>query len=75
MDTLQTFFHFMNKWIFGYSILGGQPFKVPKQSVYVQLTKINKVETQLSVFTKIHDPINNEIFKHLSYKKNMLFPP
>lgn len=58
-----------NKWIFGYSILGGQPFKVPKQSVYVQLTKINKVETQLSVFTKIHDPINNEIFKHLSYKK------
>ena len=58
-----------NKWIFVYSILGGQPFKVPRQSVFVQLTKINKVETQLSVFTKIYDPINNEIFKHLSYKK------
>jgi hypothetical protein len=58
-----------NKWIFGYSILGGQPFKVIKQSVFVQLTKINKEETQLSVFTKIHDPVNNEMFKLLSQKK------
>ena len=58
-----------NKWIFGYSILGGQPFKVPKQSVFVQLTKINKIETQLSVFTKIHDPINNDCFKNLSHNK------
>ena len=58
-----------NKWIFGYSILGGQPFKVYKQSVYVQLTKINKAETQLSVFTKIYDAISNDIFKQLSKKK------
>ena len=58
-----------NKWIFAYSILGGQPFKVIKQSVFVQLTKINKEETQLSVFTKIHDPVNNEMFKLLSQKK------
>lgn len=58
-----------NKWIFGYSILGGQPFKVLKQSVYVQLTKINKIETQLSVYTKIDDPINNDLFKHLTLKK------
>lgn len=58
-----------NKWIFGYSILGGQPFKVPKQSVFVQLTRINKIETQLSVSTKIHDPIDNDMFKHLSHKK------
>ena len=33
------------------------------------MTKINKEETQLSVFTKIHDPVNNEMFKHLSQKK------
>ena len=58
-----------NKWIFGYSNLGGKPFKVLKQSVFVQLTKINKDETQLSVFTKIHEPVNNEMFKYLSQKK------
>ena len=58
-----------NKWIFGYSNLGGKPFKVLKQSVFVQLTKINKDETQLSVFTKIHEPVNNEMFKYLSEKK------
>ena len=58
-----------NKWIFGYSILGAQPFKVPRQSVYVQLTKINKIETQLSVFTKINEPVSNELFKILSNKK------
>ena len=58
-----------NKWIFGYSILGGQPFHVLKQSVFVQLTKINKIETQVSVYTKINEPINNDLFKHLSHKK------
>ena len=58
-----------NKWIFGYSILGGKPFKILKQSVYVQLTKINKAETQLSVYTKIYDAISNDIFKQLSHKK------
>ena len=58
-----------NKWIFAYSILGGGPFKVLKQSVFVQLTKINKEEAQLSVFTKIHEPVNNEMFKYLSEKK------
>jgi hypothetical protein len=58
-----------NKWIFAYSILGGKPFKIYRQSVYVQLTKINKSETQLSVFTKIFDAISNDIFKQLSRKK------
>ena len=58
-----------NKWIFGYSILGGKPFKILRQSVYVQLTKINKAEAQLSVFTKIYDPVNNDVFKQLSQKK------
>ena len=58
-----------NKWIFGYSILGGKPFKIVRQSAYVQLTKINKTDTQLSVFTKIYDAVDNEIFKQLSLKK------
>jgi hypothetical protein len=58
-----------NKWIFAYSILSGKPFKIYRQSVYVQLTKINKSETQLSVFTKIFDAISNDIFKQLSRKK------
>ena len=58
-----------NKWIFGYSIMGAKPFTVPRQSVFVQLTKINKVETQLSVFTKINDPVSNDLFKLLSSKK------
>ena len=58
-----------NKCIFGYSILGGKPFKVPRQTILVQLTKINKIETQLSIFTKIHDSISNVMLKHLSDKK------
>ena len=58
-----------NKCIFGYSILGGRPFKVPRQTISVQLTKINKIETQLSIFTKIHDSISNVMLKHLSDKK------
>ena len=58
-----------NKWVFVITISKGDPKKQPEQTIFVQLTKINKSETQLSVFTKIHDPINNEIFKHLSYKK------
>ena len=33
-----------NKWRYGYSILGGTPFEVLKQSLLVQLIKINKNE-------------------------------
>ena len=58
-----------NKWVFGYSILGGGPFKVVKQAVMVQLTRINKYETQLSVFTKILETINMKMLKQLSEKK------
>ena len=58
-----------NKWAFGYSILGGGPFKIIKQTVQVELTKINKDETQLSVFTKIYDNIDMKMVKHLSEKK------
>ncbi len=59
----------LNKWAFGYSILGGFPFKVVKQSIIVQLTKINKYETQLSIFTKIYDSISMKLFQRLSQKK------
>ena len=58
-----------NKWVFGYSILGGGPFKVIRQAVMVQLTRINKYETQLSVFTKILESINMKMLKQLSEKK------
>ena len=58
-----------NKWIFAYSILKGEPKKIPKQTVYIQLTKINNNETQLSVFTKIFDLISNKCFKKLSNQK------
>ena len=58
-----------NVWAFGYSILGGGPFKIIKQTVTVQLTKINKYETQLSVFTKIHESIAMRMLKNLSEKK------
>lgn len=58
-----------NKWAFGYSILGGGPFKIIKQTVQVELTKINKYETQLSVFTKIYENIDMKMVKHLSEKK------
>ena len=58
-----------NKWSFSYSILGGEPFKIIKQTVFVNLTKINKYETQLSVFTKIYDKINMKMFKCLEQKK------
>ena len=44
-----------NKWIFCYTILGGKPFDILKQSLFVQLTRINNQETQLSIFTRIID--------------------
>ena len=59
----------LNKWIYEYTILNSKPFKIPKQSVFVQLTKINNAKAQLSLFTKIHEPINKELFKKLSQKK------
>ena len=58
-----------NKWIFCYTILGGKPFNILKQSLFVQLTKINKNETQLSISTKIYENINSEMIIYLSNKK------
>lgn len=58
-----------NDWAFGYSILGGGPFKTAKQTFYVKLTKINKKETQICMFTKIYDKIPLEMCKILSQQK------
>ena len=58
-----------NKWIFCYTILGGKPFEILKQSLFVQLTRISNCETQLSIFTKIYENINSETIVFLSNKK------
>ena len=58
-----------NEWSFSYSIIGGEPFRIAKQTVFVQLIKINKYETQLSVFTKIYQKITMQMLKNLSEKK------
>ena len=58
-----------NQWQFSYSILGGGPFKIIKQTMFVNLIKINKNETHLSIFTKIYDKINVKLFKCLEQKK------
>ena len=58
-----------NKWIFCYTILGGKPFEILKQSLFVQLTRINNNETQLSIFTRIYENINGDMIKYLSKKK------
>ena len=58
-----------NKWIFCYTILGGKPFDILKQSLFVQLTKINNNETQLGIFTKIYENIKSDMIVYLSNKK------
>ncbi len=58
-----------NKWVFCYTILGGKPFEILKQSLFVQLTKINCKETQLSIFTNIYENISSEMVAFLSKKK------
>ena len=58
-----------NKWIFCYTILGGKPYDILKQSLMCQLTKVNNSETQLSIFTKIYENINGDIIVYLANKK------
>ena len=58
-----------NDWAFGYSIMGGGPFKAAKQAFFVKLTRINKQEAQLCIFTKIYDKIPLEMCKSLSQQK------
>ena len=58
-----------NKWVFCYTILGGKPFEILKQSLFAQLTKINSKETQLSIFTNIYENISSENVAFLSKQK------
>ena len=58
-----------NEWSFSYSIIGGEPFRIAKQTVFVQLIKINKDETQLNVLTIIYQKITKQMLKNLSEKK------
>lgn len=58
-----------NDWAFGYSILGGGPFKTTKQTFFVKLTRINKQEAQICIFTKIYEKIPLEVCKYLSQQK------
>ena len=58
-----------NDWAYGYTILGGGPFRTAKQTFFVKLTKINKQETQLCMFTKIYEKIPMEMCKFLSQQK------
>ena len=58
-----------DKYIFCYTILGSEPFDILKQTLFVQLTKVNDIESQVCIFTKIHEVINSEIIKELANKK------
>ena len=58
-----------NEWMFSYSTTGGAPFKIIRQTVVVKMTKINRNETRLSIFTKIYDKISLEKLQNLSQKK------
>ena len=58
-----------DKWIFCYTILGGEPFDILKQTLFVQLTKVNNLETQVCIFTKIYENINSEMIIYLATKK------
>ena len=58
-----------NQWMFSFSIIGADPFKIPNQTFITQLTKINENETQLSLCTKINEPITTESFRDLSKRK------
>lgn len=61
-----------NKWQIVAEASGGHPIKVPRHTFLFQLTKINKMECQLTLLTKYHEPINNEKFKKLSNLKKYL---
>ena len=63
-----------NQWMFSFSIINAEPFKIPKQTFINQLTKINENETQLSLFTRVNEPITTESFQSLSkHKKYVLY--
>jgi hypothetical protein len=55
-----------NKWIYVITISSGIPKKKPKQTIVIQLTKINKAECQLSFTSKFHDSVETKKFNENS---------
>ena len=58
-----------NQWMFSFSIINADPFKIPSQTFVTQLTKTSENETQLCLLTKINEPITTEAFQSLSSRK------
>jgi len=61
-----------NKWQIIIEASGGYPMKIPRHTLLLQLTKINNNECQLTLLTKFHEPIDNDIFKELSNRKKYI---
>lgn len=60
-----------NKWIFCYTISSGEP-KVPRQLIFITLSKINSNECQLSFFNEFKEPARSEFIKGLSNQKKYI---
>lgn len=60
-----------NKWIFCYTIVSGEP-KVPRQLIFITLSKINSNECQLSFFNEFKEPAKSEFIKGLSNQKKYI---
>jgi hypothetical protein len=62
-----------NKWLIVYEVSGGNPIKIPKHIILLQLTKISNNTCQLVLLTKYNEPISTEEFKeNEKYKKYLL---
>ena len=61
-----------NKWLFVILISNSTQKKIPKNTIVIQLTKINEEECQLTFVSKYHDSIDTNEFKNLSKRKKYL---
>ena len=61
-----------NKWLIVYEVSGGNPIKIPKHIILLQLTKISNNTCQLALLTKYNEPIGTEEFKENDKKKKYL---
>ena len=61
-----------NKWLFVLLISYGVSSKQPKQTILIQLTKINKEECQISFISKFHDSIDTKKFKEMAKRKKYI---
>jgi hypothetical protein len=61
-----------NKWVFVLIISCDDKKKHPKKTVLFQLTKINKLECQMTLISKFHESISTEEFREISKRKKYL---